>query len=522
MLKSKGYSIKTKILLSLFLTIVTVQFLSGIYAFRTEKKRLYASLNNQLSEMMNEFLISATDFIWNYNVEKIEKIIDLKLKNKIVKGIIIYKSDGKEILIGRIKKENKIISIKEGVQQDQWEIRKQEILKDRQKLGIVEFWFNSKTIGQEIKNRMYQLILSSSILAILLIFIIDLMINRLIVKNVLKITEVTKNIAQGDLTGRLEVKKNDEINELAENLNSMSSQLCKIFKKLENGVKTLAVSSTELYGISHQMTAGADQTLGKSNTVAAASEEMSANMGTVAGTMEQASSNVGMIADASEQMIATINEIAQNTDKARSITNEAVSKAQEASDRMDELGKAAEEIGKVTETITEISEQTNLLALNATIEAARAGEAGKGFAVVANEIKELAQQTASATEEIKKKIEGIQNSSGRTIGEIENISKVINDVNEIVTIIATAIEEQSVTTKEIAKNVLETSEGIQEVTKKVSNNSNVINEIAKDISEVNQAAADMSNSSSQVNLSAQELSTLAEDLTGMVAKFKIE
>ena len=340
MLKNKRFSIKTKILLSLFLTIISVQFLSGMYAGWKEKKRLYSSLNKQLSELMEEFLISAADFIWNYNIEKTEKIIDLKLKNKVVKGIIIYKSDGKKILIGHIKKENKIISIKEGVQQDQWETRKQEILKDGERVGIVEFWFNTEYIGQQVKNRMYQMILSSSILAILLIFIINLMMNRLIVKNVLKITEVTKNIAKGNLSGRLEVKKNDEINELAETLNSMSSQLEKVFNKIENGVKTLAASSNELYGISHQMTAGADQTLGKSNTVALASEEMSANMVTVAGTMKQASSNVGMIADASEQMIATINEIAQNTDKARSLTNEAVAQAKEASDRMDELGKA--------------------------------------------------------------------------------------------------------------------------------------------------------------------------------------
>lgn len=156
-------------------------------------------------------------------------------------------------------------------------------------------------------------------------------------------------------------------------------------------------------------------------------------------------------------MTTTINEIAQNTEKANTITGEAVSEAKGASDNVDELGSAAQEISKVTETVTEISEQTNLLALNATIEAARAGDAGKGFAVVANEIKELARQTAEATQDIKRRIEGIQDSTSGTVTKIQQISKVINDVNDIVSTIASSVEEQSVTTKEIATNVAQAS-----------------------------------------------------------------
>ena len=315
--------------------------------------------------------------------------------------------------------------------------------------------------------------------------------------------------------------KVDEIGELARGLNGFVSNLQKMIKETQDNADHLTASSETLTSISSQMSAGAEQTSGKSNTVAASAEEMSSNMSSVATAVEQASANTNMIASSAEQMAATINEIAQNSEKARSITGGAVSQAKNSAERVGELGSAAQEISKVTETITEISEQTNLLALNATIEAARAGEAGKGFAVVANEIKELARQTADATGEIKKRIEGIQNSISGTITDIEQVPQVINDVNQIVSTIATAVEEQSVTTKEIAENVAQTSTGIGEVTENVTQSTTVAGEIAKDISEVNQAAGEMANSSAQVNMSAEELSRLSEQLKVMIGRFRV-
>ena len=187
---------------------------------------------------------------------------------------------------------------------------------------------------------------------------------------------------------------------------------------------------------------------------------------------------------------------------------------------MNELGKAADQINKVTETITEISEQTNLLALNATIEAARAGEAGKGFAVVANEIKELAKQTAAATVDIKTKIPGVQEATGVTVKEINEIGEVITDVDKIVATIAAAVEEQTATTKEIAQNVHQASQGIAEVNENVAQSSTVSAEIASDIATVNSSANEMSQASGQVKVSAEELSGIADRLKEMMAKFK--
>jgi methyl-accepting chemotaxis protein len=332
-----------------------------------------------------------------------------------------------------------------------------------------------------------------------------------------------KDIAQGegDLTMRLEASSRDEVGELAKWFNVFIEKLQGIIRDIAGGVDTLSSSSTELSAISEQMTQGIQTVSDKSNTVSAAAEEMSANMNNVAAAMEQSATNTNMVATASEEMSSTIDEIAKNAEKARGISDEAAHKASSASTNMDQLGEAANSIGKVIETITDISEQVNLLALNATIEAARAGEAGKGFAVVANEIKELAKQTAAATQDIKDKIGAIQGTTSMTVGQISEITQVITEVNDVVSNIATAVEQQSAATKEIATNVAQASQGIQEVNENVNQSSSVSGEISEDIAGVSVSMNEMSTSSSQVNLSAQELSKLSENLKSLVDQFKI-
>ena len=362
-----------------------------------------------------------------------------------------------------------------------------------------------------------------AIVAGLITAIVVLFAARSIVKPINAAVAGLKDIAQGegDLTMRLEATSRDEVGELARWFNTFIEKLQGIIKEITGGVETLSSSSTELSAISEQMTQGIQNVSDKSNTVSAAAEEMSANMNNVAAAMEQSATNTNMVATASEEMSATIGEIAQNAEKARGISDEAAHKAANASTNMDQLGNAANSIGKVIETITDISEQVNLLALNATIEAARAGEAGKGFAVVANEIKELAKQTAEATQDIKDKIEGIQGTTDTTVGQISEITQVITDVNDVVANIATAVEQQSAATKEIADNVAQASTGIQEVNENVNQSSSVSGEISQDIAGVSVSMNEMSTSSGQVNLSAQELSQLSESLKQMVDQFKV-
>ena len=331
-----------------------------------------------------------------------------------------------------------------------------------------------------------------------------------------------QNIAEGegDLTRHLKINGNDELNKLAGWFNTFIEKLQKIILNISSNSSSVDKSSGELLNISEKMAENCHITSIQAENVTRSVEDMSANLNSVALTMKESSDNVNMVAAAGEEMTATIHGIARNTDKAQSITDAAVKQASSASGKMSELGKAAEKIGKVTETITEISEQTNLLALNATIEAARAGEAGKGFAVVANEIKELAQQTANATLEIKSNIEDVQQTTGSTVHEINEISKIIYEINMIVTEIASAVEEQSTATAEIADSINRTSSGIKEVNDHISHSSTVAETISGDISKVNEAAANLSESAIQIQNRAKKLSSMSHQVTEAVNSFK--
>jgi methyl-accepting chemotaxis protein len=352
-----------------------------------------------------------------------------------------------------------------------------------------------------------------------------IVITKSITQPVAGTIDVLAEVAAGDLTQdvpRQYLERHDEFGALARGVQDVQVNMRSAIRDISQGTETLTNSSTNLAAASNQMTDSARDAVSRAGTVAAAAEEMSATIQAVAGGMEGASGNLTTVAAATEEMTATIGEIAGNSEKARRITEEARMQAESASALMRDLGVAAQEIGKVTETITSISAQTNLLALNATIEAARAGAAGKGFAVVANEIKELAQQTAAATEDIKAKISGIQASTGGTIADIERISQVIRDVSEIVTTIATAIEEQSTVTRDIAGSIAGASAGVNEVSEHIGQTATVSRSISSDIASVNKASTEILSGSEMVNAGATELSALADQLGNMVQRFRLD
>jgi methyl-accepting chemotaxis protein len=330
-------------------------------------------------------------------------------------------------------------------------------------------------------------------------------------------------IAQGDLSQDASPElqtRADEIGALARGTQTMTVALRKMIHEISSGIGVLSLSSAELTATSTQMTSGSRQASDKAHSVAAAAEEMSSNIASVAAGMEQTTANLAHVSSATEQMTSTIGEIARDSEKARGITDEAMRQAARITVQINELGAAAREIGKVTETITEISSQTNLLALNATIEAARAGSAGKGFAVVATEIKALAQQTAAATEDIKRRIAGVQAATAGGITEIGKVSQVISEVSAIVAGTAAAIEQQSAAIKDIARNIADASMGVTEANTRVSESSQVSREIARDIVTVDSAAGELARGSDHVRTSAGELSTVAEALRVTVSRFQ--
>jgi methyl-accepting chemotaxis protein len=303
-------------------------------------------------------------------------------------------------------------------------------------------------------------------------------------------------LSQAAVEGRLGTRADASRHEgdyrrIVEGVNQTLDTVIQPIRHIAQNSSSLASSAEELNAVSQQMAGNAEETATQATVVSAASE--------------QVSRNVSVVATGSEEMQASIREIAKNANESARVAKNAVGAAESTNHTVAKLGESSLEIGKVIKVITSIAQQTNLLALNATIEAARAGEAGKGFAVVANEVKELAKETAKATEDIGQKIEAIQADTKGAVTAIGEITTIINQINDISNNIASAVEEQTVTTKEIGRNVVEAAKGT--------------GEIAKNIAGVASAAKDTTRGATDTQKAARALSEMAAQLQGVVSKF---
>ena len=313
----------------------------------------------------------------------------------------------------------------------------------------------------------------------------------------------------------------DEITALSSYFNAFLTRFQKIFSAVFQGIDTLNRSAGELKTYSEGMKDLSGRTVDKTVETVTEMEKVNRDTRSIEESMKNSASMIQRVAASSDAMTAIVKTIGSNSDRARVITGEAVERAESASDKILSLGAAARDIDTVTEAITEISEQTNLLALNATIEAARAGEAGKGFAVVANEIKELARQTTEATARIREKIEGIQQSTGSTVSEIEQVSRVIFQVNDLVASINVSLEEQLVSSMEITAGVNESARDIGDVHSHVLDITSTSAHVEQNIGDISGHAMAMGSDIERVHEKADELSALAGQLRVLVGSYKV-
>jgi methyl-accepting chemotaxis protein len=316
-------------------------------------------------------------------------------------------------------------------------------------------------------------------------------IGRMIARPLRKTVEVLEGLAGGRLDLQLDVHSKDEVGQMAVALNAAMLRLRETMSAMGNNAQGLASSSEELSSVSSQMTGSAEESATQANLVSAAAEQVSRNVQTVA--------------TGTEEMSASIREIAKNAHDAAGVAAQAVHVAETTSATVAKLGQSSAEIGNVIKVINSIAEQTNLLALNATIEAARAGEAGKGFAVVANEVKELAQETSKATEDIGRRIEAIQSDTAAAVAAITQISGIVAQINDTQSTIASAVEEQTATTNEMGRNVTEAATGS--------------NDIAENITGVARSASDTTAAANSTSQAADELARMASDLQQLVGQF---
>jgi methyl-accepting chemotaxis protein len=339
------------------------------------------------------------------------------------------------------------------------------------------------------------LLLLGSVMLVLGVGTVFVLVRRFVVSPVAAAADLAGQIADNNLAVEdIEITAEDEIGQACVALNAMKNGLRDIIHRIADTAQRVASASEELSVASQQISAN--------------SEETSTQAGVVSQATEQVSQNLQSLSSGATEMTTTIQSISSNAHEAATIASNAVQTAQAANAIVAKLGASSGEIGEVIKVITSIAQQTNLLALNATIEAARAGEAGKGFAVVANEVKELAKQTAQATEDISRKITAIQTDTQGAVQAIGTISGVIGQINDISGTIAAAVEEQSATTNEVTRNVADAARGSGEITRNIEG--------------VAEAARGTSSSAHESQKAAGEVADIAAQLRALVIQFKLD
>lgn len=401
-------------------------------------------------------------------------------------------------------------------------------------------------------NRWQTIVLFLVIGSLILAIVLGLYISGMIIRPLNKAVTMLQDIAEGEgnLTVRLEEESRDEIGELAKWFNIFIEKLQIMVSDIAVYAGKLNTSSADLSALSTQMVSSAEQVSLQSGSVAGATEEMSANINAIASAAEEMSVNVQSISSSAEQMSQNVDSVAsaieensmELADVARfakdgsDVAETAKNKSVSAMQSIELLGKVAQDIGDVTSVIKRIAKQTNLLALNATIEAASAGDAGRGFAVVAHEIKELADQSAKAAQDIASRVKGVQTNTAEVVKVIDEIASIINHINEASSFISKSVEQQKENANEISGNIHQARAGTNNIATaiaEVASGSNVmagsaaeaakgVTEVSASIQDVNHAANESNTGAQKVNLAAAELTEIAGEIQTMVARFKFK
>ncbi|WP_316978569.1 methyl-accepting chemotaxis protein [Shumkonia mesophila] len=383
--------------------------------------------------------------------------------------------------------------------------------KNKDRAGTLAIAWSTDPLQELIAGALWGEVLVAGTAVIILIGALIVLLSRIVSRPLLVMTQAMSRLAGGDLEVEVPARgRRDEMGEMAaavqvfkdnaiekvklESENEENQRCAE--KEKRQAMETMADAFEASVGqVVNQVSSAATEMRSSSEAMSATAEEATRQASAVAAASEQASANVQTVASAAEELSSSISEISRQVTQASQIASAAVTEAEQTNVKVQGLAAAAQKIGEVVALITDIAEQTNLLALNATIEAARAGDAGKGFAVVASEVKNLANQTAKATDEIGAQIAGIQSATQEAVAAINSITKTISKINEVNSGVASAVEEQGAATQEIARNVEQAAAGTQEVSANIGGVSQAANETGAAATQIQSTAADLSRQS---------------------------
>jgi methyl-accepting chemotaxis protein len=361
-------------------------------------------------------------------------------------------------------------------------------------------------------------------LLMVLVLLVQALVRKQIIRPLGVATAFVETISRGDLTKDVDaslLRRADEYGALARAMAAMAERLRTMLRNLASGAQTIGIAAAGLSDIAKQTATGVERVSSKTEAAALAAADASSYAMAIASSIDAAEQGLSAASTATETMSVRVAEVVAHSERAKQTTEHATSKAVSISSSMVSLDEATQSIGHVTETITRISAQTNLLALNATIEAARAGALGKGFAVVAAEIKELAQQTANATQEVKDKIASVQSSTATAMADLDGISAVIQEVGGTVSETAQAMTNQAETSQQVVSQLGQATSGVSDANRSAGSAAEASLAIANDIVEVNDCIGEIRRGGEQVQESAAKLLGLADNLTKVVEEFKL-
>jgi methyl-accepting chemotaxis protein len=409
-----------------------------------------------------------------------------------------------------------------------------------QRIGTLEQLLAAEaTAGRDLSTRTYNTarwaILAVALAGVLLGAFVAHLVKESVTRPVFEVRNLAQSMASGDLRQRVRLDQRDEVGQLSDATNSLADSLAKIVTEIQKVSAGLAYSASDLTGVSNQLLSQSEQASLQATNVASAAEQLSTNISTMAAAAEEMSVNVASISSASEEMsmnVTTISSAAEQTSTNVSVVSTAVGEisnsfadvlkdvregsqiagearrmADSATETIQMLNQSGAEISKVTETIKMIALQTNLLALNATIEATSAGEAGKGFAVVAHEIKELANQSGKAAEDIARKIESVQNDTKQAVEVIKNVSQIIKDINASAERISQSVERQTRAATMISQNVGEANKGVGDIARSISEVAKAAGEMSRNVAEAARGTTDVSRNASEAAKAATGISS---------------